>query len=181
MPWEAPVMIATGGLIRSPHRRAPCRRDLEPECFQRRGVDLREARERLDRVAQHLEWDLGADGERRLLKPLTGLGAERVGAGQAFAVAEEGQEPVRRRIRVGVGGSPGDLRQWSGGAELRLGGTHGRSLGIGVGDTRDRLVVGLAWFAEDVRGDDLALILPDVRQLPDAGDVADRPEPLADA
>ena len=41
--------------------------------------------------------------------------------------------------------------------------------------------MGLAWFAEDVRGDDLALILPDVRQLPDAGDVADRPEPLADA
>jgi hypothetical protein len=41
--------------------------------------------------------------------------------------------------------------------------------------------VGLAWFAEDVGGDDLALVLADVRQLPDAGDVADRPQPLARA
>src|SRR5581483_9744065 len=49
----------------------------------------------------------------------------------------------------------------------------------GVSDAWDRLVVSLAWFAEDVRGGYLALILADVCQLPDACDVADRPQPLA--
>jgi hypothetical protein len=39
--------------------------------------------------------------------------------------------------------------------------------------------MGLARLTEDVRGGDLALILADVGQLPDAGDIADRPQPLA--
>src|SRR5205085_9394929 len=34
--------------------------------------------------------------------------------------------------------------------------------------------------AEDVRGDDAALVLADVGQRPDAGHVADRPQPLAE-
>ena len=42
-------------------------------------------------------------------------------------------------------------------------------------------VVGLARLAEDVRRDDPALILPDVGQLPDAVDIADRPQALAHA
>src|SRR5213075_394296 len=46
---------------------------------------------------------------------------------------------------------------------------------------RHRLVVGLARLAEDVGGDDLALVLADVRERPDPGDVADRPQPLARA
>ena len=78
-----------------------------------------------------------------------------------------------------VGGRLRDLGQRGRGAERRLGGADRRGLRIGVGDARDRLVVGLAWFAEDVRRDDLALVLADVRQLPDAGDVADCPQPLA--
>jgi hypothetical protein len=41
--------------------------------------------------------------------------------------------------------------------------------------------VGLALFAEDVRGDDFALVLTDVGQQPDAGDVADGPQALAGA
>jgi putative heme transporter len=54
----------------------------------------REAWEGLDRVAQHLERDVCADGKRRLLDPLTGFGPERVGADQSLAVAEQRQEPV---------------------------------------------------------------------------------------
>src|SRR3954451_17249307 len=61
--------------------------DLGAERFERRDVDLRERGEWLDRVAQNLEWHLGADRQRRLLKPLAGLRAERVGAGEALAVA----------------------------------------------------------------------------------------------
>jgi hypothetical protein len=45
-----------------------------------RVVDPREAREGLDGVAQHVERHVRADGERRLLQPLAGLGPERVGA-----------------------------------------------------------------------------------------------------
>jgi hypothetical protein len=41
--------------------------------------------------------------------------------------------------------------------------------------------VGLARLAEDVRGDDAALVLADVGERPEAGDVADRPQALADA
>ena len=43
------------------------------------------------------------------------------------------------------------------------------------------LVVGLTGFAEDVGGDDLALVLPDVGQQPDAGDVANGPQAVAGA
>ena len=53
------------------------------ECLD---VDLGERRERLDRVAQDLERHAGANRQRRLLKPLAGLGSERVGAGQPLAV-----------------------------------------------------------------------------------------------
>ena len=56
-----------------------------------------------------------------------------------------------------------------------------RRLRIGEDDPRHRLVVGLARLAEDVRRDDVALVLPDVGQRPDAGDVADRPQALARA
>ena len=72
--------------------------------FNDRVVDPREAREGLDRVAQHLERDVCADGERRLLQPLTGFGPERVGAGQSLAVAEQRQEPVGFGVGVRVGG-----------------------------------------------------------------------------
>ena len=67
------------------------------------------------------------------------------------------------------------------GAEARLGRADRRGLRVGEDDARHGVVVRLARLAEDVRGDDLALVLADVRQLPDAGDVADRPQPLADA
>src|SRR5947209_16832078 len=42
--------------------------------------DLRERRERLNRVAQDVNVDLGADGEGGLLKPLAGFRSDRVRA-----------------------------------------------------------------------------------------------------
>ena len=54
-------------------------------------------------------------------------------------------------------------------------------LGVGVDDPRKGLVVGFSRLAEDVRRDDLALVLAGVGQRPDTGDVADRPQPLAGA
>src|SRR4051794_8977690 len=68
------------------------RADLATELLQSADVDLRERRERLDRVPQHVERDVGADGQCRLLQPFPRLGSERVGAGQSLAVAEQGQE-----------------------------------------------------------------------------------------
>src|SRR4051812_22638230 len=61
-------------------------RDLRVERLERGDVDLRERRERLDRVAQDVEGHAGADGERGLLEPFAGLGAEGVCAGQPLAV-----------------------------------------------------------------------------------------------
>ncbi len=118
-------------------RRSPLR-----SAFTRRVVDLREARERLDRVAQHVERDVGADRERRLLQPLAGLGPERVGAGQPLAVAEQRQEAVRLGVGVRVGGGLRDLGHGCGGAERSLGRADRRGLRVGVGDARHRLVVG---------------------------------------
>ena len=60
-------------------------------------------------------------------------------------------------------------------------GAHRGRLRVGVDDVRHRLVVGLARLAEDVRGDDLALVLAHVGQQPHAGDVADGPQPFTGA
>src|ERR1700735_4740290 len=76
--------------------------DLHAERLEGRVEDRREARERLDRVAQHFQRDAGTYGQRRLLQPLAGLRSEGIGAGQADAVAEQGQEAVRLGVGVGV-------------------------------------------------------------------------------
>src|SRR5215218_4404081 len=52
---------------------------------------------------------------------------------------------------------------------------------VGVGHARHGVVVRLPWVAEEVRGDHAPLVLADVGERPDAGDVADRPEPLGGA
>ena len=65
------------------------------EGFQRGDIDLGERGEWLDGVAQHLERHAGADRKSGLLQPLAGLRAERIGAGQPLAVAEQGYESVR--------------------------------------------------------------------------------------
>ena len=59
---------------------------------------------------------------------------------------------------------------------LRL--ADGRRLGMGEHDGRDRRVVGHRRLAQDVGRRHPALVLADVGEEPDAGDVADRPEPL---
>ena len=92
-----------------PSRTARSGGDLAAERFQRVDVDLGEGGEGLDDVAQHLQRHAGADGQRGLLQPLAGLGAERVGAGQPLAVGQQGQEAVRLGVGVGVGGRLGHL------------------------------------------------------------------------
>ena len=66
--------------------RAPRARMPPPRRGQRleRGhKDLRERRERLDRVAQHVERDVSADGERGLLRPVRPrLGSDGVRTGE---------------------------------------------------------------------------------------------------
>src|SRR5262249_38029322 len=61
-------------------------RDVDPEGLQRTEVDLREGRERLDGVEQHVERQARPDRKGGLLQPLPRLGAERVRAGQPLAV-----------------------------------------------------------------------------------------------
>ena len=62
-------------------------------------VDLREGRERLDRVLEDVERHARADRERRLAEPLARLGADRVGAGEALAVGDQREEARRPRSR----------------------------------------------------------------------------------
>ena len=90
--------------------------------LERVHVDLREGREGLDGVDEDVKRDAGADGERGLLEPLARLRAERVGAGEALAVAQQGEEAVGFRVRARVGGRLGHPGHRSGRAEARLGG-----------------------------------------------------------
>ena len=69
---------------------------------------------------------------------------------------------------------PRYLGQWGGCGELRLERADRRRLRVGVENARDGLIVRCSRLAEDVRGDDLAFVLADMRQRPDAVDVADR-------
>src|SRR5215217_3034222 len=112
----------------------PARRgDLGAEGLQPGEVDLREGRERLDRVRQDVERHAGADRERGLLKPLAGLWAERVGAGQPLAVAEQREEAVRLSVGVRVGGGLGNLGHERGRAEQGLGRARRGGVRVGVG------------------------------------------------
>ncbi len=86
-------------------------RDLGAQRLHGRVVDPREAGEGLDRVAEHHERHVRADGQRRLLQPLARLRPDRVGAGQPFTVAEQGEEPGRLGVGVRVGGGLGHVRQ----------------------------------------------------------------------
>src|SRR5271165_1351809 len=160
---------------RSRSGRLRCRGDLAAEHLQRGDVDLGERRERLDRVDQDVELDMGADRERGLLQPLPCLRAERVGARESLAVAEERQKAVLLGVPARVRGGLRHLGQRHHRADPAGRGTHRRGLRIRVDDARDGLVVGPARITEDVRGDHLALVLADVGQRPQAVDVPDRP------
>src|SRR3954468_19324539 len=186
MGW-ATVAVVIGSLLSSAWHGWSCanglagRRDVLAECLQPGDVDLRERGERLDRVAEDVERDVRADRQRGLLEPLTGLGPERVGTGQPLAVAEECQEAVALGVRARVGGGLRHLRQRHHGAEAAGPGAHRRCLWVRVGHAWHGLVVGLARLTQDVRGHHVALVLADVSQRPQAGDVADRPQAVRGA
>jgi hypothetical protein len=109
------------------------------------------------------------------------LRAQRVGAGQPLAVGQQGQEAVGLCVGARVGGGFGHLGYRDGGGESGLGGTDRGCLRVGVDHARDGVVVGLAGFAEDAGGGDLALVFAEVGEQPHASDVADRPHSVCGA
>src|SRR5215212_435064 len=111
--------------------------------------------------------------------PASPVEARRVGAGQALLVGEQGQESVALRVRAGICLGLRNLREARGPAEASLGRPDGGCLRVGEDHPRNGIVVGLAWLAENVGCDDLTLVLAHMGQLPDAGNVADRPKALA--
>ena len=119
---------------------------------------------------------MGADRNCGLLQPFARLWAERVGAGQPLTVAEKRQESLVLGICTCVGGGLRHLGQGNHGAEAGSPGPHRRRLRIGVDNSRNGLIVGLARLPENVGGDDLTLIFADVGQRPYAVDVADGPQ-----
>ena len=120
-----------------------------------------------------------ADRQRHLLEPFAGLRAQGVGAGEPGTVRDQGQEARSGVVGAGVGRGtrdPGRARRWPRTARRR----HRPMRPAGREDhPRHRLVVRLARPAEDVRRHDSALVLADVGELPQPGDVTDRPEPRA--
>jgi hypothetical protein len=129
----------------------------------------------LNRVAQNLDRYVSANRQRRLLKPLASFGSERIRASQTPTVGEQRQEPIALGVRPGVRLGLRKLRETRGAAEGAVGRSNGGRLRVGEDDPRDSVVVSLSRLAEDIRSNDLALVLTDVGQRPDAGDVADRP------
>jgi hypothetical protein len=65
--------------------------------------------------------------------------------------------------------------------EAGVGGADRAGLRVGVHHPGHGVVAGLARLAEDVRGDDLALVLADVGQQPQARGVADDPQAIGGA
>ncbi len=92
-----------------PARLAGLRHDLGPELFECGDVDLGERGEGLDDIAQHPERNAGPDGQRGLLEPLTGLGAQGVRPGQTVTVAEQGHEAVGLGVVARVGSRLGHV------------------------------------------------------------------------
>src|SRR4029453_5725689 len=88
---------------------------------------------------------------------------------------------VRLVMGARIGGGLRHSRYGNGRAEGGLSRADRSRLRIGEGHARHGVVVGLARFAEDVRRDNPSLIFPDMGQLPDAVDIADRPQALASA
>src|SRR5262249_13738586 len=77
--------------------------DLGVEVAQAVQEGLREGRERLDDVEQDGQRHAGADRDGGLLEPFAGLGADGVGAGEPFAVADDGEEAGSGFVGAGVG------------------------------------------------------------------------------
>src|SRR5262249_12487428 len=136
--------------------------------MQRRREDLRESREWLDRVAQHLDRYVRTNRQRCLLQPFTSLWPQSVRARETFAVGEQREESIAPGVVVGVCRGLRDGLQGCRAAEATFSRAHGRRLRVGEDDTRNGFVIRSATIAENVRRNDLTLILPNMRQLPDA-------------
>src|SRR5581483_10191328 len=118
--------------------------------------------------------------ERQLAEPLRRLRADGDGADERalVRVGEEADEAVA--LRPLVGGEPRRRRELPACGDA-LGDADRRDLGVGEDAGRDRAVVGPDVAAREVGGRDARLVLADVGEERDAGDVADRPHALAGA
>src|SRR6185369_214945 len=125
-----------------------------------------------DRIEQDIQRYARADGESGLLQPFARFGPERVGAGQPLTVAEQCQKAVRSVVRARVSRRLRDVCDVSRAAALRIGCPDRCSLRIREYNAWYSLVVRYARCAENIRCHDPALVLPGVRQLPEAGDIA---------
>src|SRR5581483_8847020 len=131
-------------------------------------------RVRLDRVPEDVDRDLRADRERDLLQPLAGLRADgdRADEDAPRRVGDQADEAAATRGFVGrVAGNrpPLGLHQTVAARRSDRGDRR-----VGEGDARNRAVVGSQIAAGRVLRGDPGLVLPDVREHGDAGDVADR-------
>jgi hypothetical protein len=125
------------GADRFAHRRD----DLFAEHLQRVDEDLREGRERLDGVGQDLDRDVGMDRQRRLLQLTRPPPARARKRASTAPVAEERKEAIRFGIRARVGGGLRDTRDRDHRAEAARRRARRRGLRVGVGDSRNGLVV----------------------------------------
>ena len=178
---RSPCALASVGHDRFGTGRRRPRSDLLAQFLQRFDVDLGEGRERLNRVGEDVERNVPAYRQRGLLEPLTGLGAERVGACQPCAVAQQREEPLGIGVRARIGRDLGDLGDRDGGAVAARRGADGSRLRVGVDHLGNGLVVGHPRGPEDVVRHDLALVFADVGEGEQPVYVADGPQPLRGA
>src|SRR5262249_40080056 len=115
--------------------------------------------------------------ERQLAEPLSRLRADGHGADKGVLprVGEEAEEAWPRGLLVRR--EPRDAVELdSGGDEgVAVRPPHGPDLGGGEDAGGDGAVVGLRAALAEIGGGDARLVLPDVRELRDAVDIADRP------
>jgi hypothetical protein len=137
----------------------------------------------LDRVAEDVNGHLRPHGERELADPLARLRADGGGADQhaAAGIGVQLQDPRSLRVLERPRARDGLELPGGRGGVLPGGVAHRRHLGIGEDGGGNRAVVGAGVQPGDVRRCDPPLVLADVREERDAGDVAGRPHAVAGA
>ena len=136
----------------------------------------------MDDVGEDRERDLGADRDRDLAAELLDVRADGVGAEQqaGAAVGDELQQATAAARREGAGGVVEPVAGADDVAALGacgvFGETDGGGGGVRVDAARDRTVVRAGVVAEQVRGEQAAVVVRGVGEGRDAGDVAAGPE-----
>ena len=127
----------------------------------------------LDRVEQHVNRRRSAYRERQLSQPLRRLRADRDGADERarLRVGEDPEEAVALRLLVRREPRRVAERPPRRDVAVAVRPPHRRHLGIGEDAGRDRAIFGLRLATTHVGGRDACLVLADVREQRNAGDV----------